>query len=151
MKHVKFAETPLTSVCRPPETQEYWILFDFESHSRSCHTCTPNSKILCGSGFYLALRVSSFFRSNGKHVLSTLLDEGGWAICLEIPKEYSRALALLHTLRTTDTISRIGIRPYDEPRSAFDEQTWKSIYYLNNSKGRPSRYGQDICFASYII
>ncbi|KAG9522302.1 hypothetical protein KCV07_g3102, partial [Aureobasidium melanogenum] len=74
-KEVRFSDTSsiVTGFSRPLTSEEAWLLFDFETHSRACHQCISPYKRwqagapLCHKGNHLSKRIAeTIYMQKGK-------------------------------------------------------------------------------------
>lgn len=128
------AGTSLAS--RPLTSREAWFIYDYEDHARNCHSC--NSDAICDVGYALSRDVRIHVCMHDGEICSTMPDETGSWVRVEVPHGYDRARDLLSIDRQRLRGPRRPARviSYDEPRPSSRERESRGDTYVEPARTR---------------
>jgi len=86
-----------TLALRPLTPQEAWSLYQYETHARACHTCDGHR--MCDLGYDLSRDVRVHVWKHDKQLCSTLPDNKGRWVRVEVPRGYDWTKAMLGVKR----------------------------------------------------
>jgi O-acetyl-ADP-ribose deacetylase (regulator of RNase III) len=125
---VRFGKQPVPELNRPLITGEEDALINFETHARSCPTCSNISKMyneaknLCQDGYAAAQLVLQYlYMESNQTVYSTHLHEGK-RVTVDIPAEYLYCRELLVTVERSYRDSHRS-RPFVTPNQPWPENS----------------------------
>jgi hypothetical protein len=131
-KQVRFAPRSTELASRPLTPQEAWSLYHFETHARSCRSCTSRS--LCDTGYALSQDVRVLVCQHGGEICSTRPDSEGKWVRVEIPHGYDRAKTMLGIQRKREKKHAPIVSHETDPRPTPKREPRRDSVYVEPAR-----------------